>query len=56
MSLYRKDVKEKKFPQESNSFHMDKNELGKVLRKLEQQGNLRNDDAQVTDKNSIEKK
>jgi 3-methyl-2-oxobutanoate hydroxymethyltransferase len=43
MSLYRKDVKEKKFPQESNSFHMDKNELGKVLRKLEQQGNLRNE-------------
>ena len=40
MSLYRKDVKEKKFPQESNSFHMDKNELGKVLRKLEQQGNF----------------
>jgi 3-methyl-2-oxobutanoate hydroxymethyltransferase len=43
MSLYRKDVKEKKFPQESNSFHMDKNELGKVLKKLEQQGNLRNE-------------
>jgi 3-methyl-2-oxobutanoate hydroxymethyltransferase len=43
ISLYRKDVKEKKFPQESNSFHMDKNELGKVLRKLEQQGNLRNE-------------
>jgi 3-methyl-2-oxobutanoate hydroxymethyltransferase len=43
MSLYRKDVKEKKFPQESNSFHMDKNELGKVLRKLEQQGSLRNE-------------
>jgi 3-methyl-2-oxobutanoate hydroxymethyltransferase len=43
MSLYRQDVKEKKFPQESNSFHMDKNELGKVLRKLEQQGNSRNE-------------
>jgi 3-methyl-2-oxobutanoate hydroxymethyltransferase len=56
MSLYRKDVKEKKFPQESNSFHMDKNELGKVLRKLEQQGNYEMNDAQVTDKNSIEKK
>jgi 3-methyl-2-oxobutanoate hydroxymethyltransferase len=41
--LFRKDVKEKKFPQDSNSFHMDKNELGKLLRKLEQQGNLQNE-------------
>ncbi|HEY6405489.1 MAG TPA: 3-methyl-2-oxobutanoate hydroxymethyltransferase [Nitrososphaeraceae archaeon] len=43
VSLFRKDVKEKKFPQDSNSFHMDKNELGKLLRKLEKQGNLQNE-------------
>ena len=43
ISLYRKDVKEKKFPQDTNSFHMDKNELGKVLRKLKQQRKLRSD-------------
>ena len=43
ISLYRKDVKEKKFPQDANSFHMDKNELGKVLRKLKQQRKLRSD-------------
>ncbi|MFZ0264918.1 MAG: 3-methyl-2-oxobutanoate hydroxymethyltransferase [Nitrososphaeraceae archaeon] len=43
ISLYRKDVKEKKFPQDTNSFHMDKNELRKVLRKLKQQRKLRND-------------
>ncbi|MGB7557043.1 MAG: 3-methyl-2-oxobutanoate hydroxymethyltransferase [Nitrososphaeraceae archaeon] len=43
ISLYRKDVKEKKFPQDTNSFHMDKNELRKVLRKLNQQRKLRND-------------
>jgi 3-methyl-2-oxobutanoate hydroxymethyltransferase len=43
MSLYRKDVKEKKFPQDTNSFHMDKNELRKVLRKLKQQRKLRSD-------------
>jgi 3-methyl-2-oxobutanoate hydroxymethyltransferase len=43
VSLYRKDVKEKKFPQNSNSFHMDKNELGKLLRKLEQKRNLQNE-------------
>jgi 3-methyl-2-oxobutanoate hydroxymethyltransferase len=43
VALFRKDVKEKKFPQDSNSFHMDKNELGKLLRKLEQQGNLQNE-------------
>ena len=43
VSLFRKDVKEKKFPQNSNSFHMDKNELGKLLRKLEQQRNLQNE-------------
>jgi 3-methyl-2-oxobutanoate hydroxymethyltransferase len=43
ISLYRKDVKEQKFPQDSNSFHMDKNELWKVMRKLGQQGNLRNE-------------
>jgi 3-methyl-2-oxobutanoate hydroxymethyltransferase len=43
VSLYRKDVKEKKFPQDTNSFHMDKNELRKVLRKLKQQRKLRND-------------
>lgn len=36
ISLYRKDVKEEKFPQDANSFHMDKNELRKVLRKLKQ--------------------
>lgn len=43
ISLYRKDVKEKKFPQDTNSFHMDKNELRKVLRKLKQQRKLRSD-------------
>src|SRR5918996_3999479 len=43
ISLYRKDVKEKKFPQDTNSFHMDKNELRKVLRKMKQQRKLRND-------------
>ena len=43
ISLYRKDVKEKKFPQDTNSFHMDNNELRKVLRKLKQQRKLRND-------------
>jgi 3-methyl-2-oxobutanoate hydroxymethyltransferase len=43
ISLYRKDVKEKKFPQDMNSFHMDKNELRKVLRKLKQQRKLRSD-------------
>jgi 3-methyl-2-oxobutanoate hydroxymethyltransferase len=43
VSLFRKDVKEKKFPQDSNSFHMDKNELGKLLRKLKKQGNLQNE-------------
>lgn len=43
ISLYRKDVKEKKFPQDTNSFHMDKNELRKVLRKLKQQIKLRSD-------------
>lgn len=43
ISLYRKDVKEKKFPQDTNSFHMDKNELRKVLRKLKQQSKLRSD-------------
>ena len=43
ISLYRIDVKEKKFPQDTNSFHMDKNELRKVLRKLKQQRKLRND-------------
>jgi len=43
MSLYRKDIKEKRFPQDSNSFHMDKNELRKVSEKLEQQRNLRNE-------------
>jgi 3-methyl-2-oxobutanoate hydroxymethyltransferase len=41
ISLYRKDVKEKKFPQDTNSFHMDKNELRKMLRKLKQQRKLR---------------
>jgi 3-methyl-2-oxobutanoate hydroxymethyltransferase len=40
ISLYRKDVKEKKFPQDTNSFHMDKNELRKVLRKMKQQRKL----------------
>lgn len=43
ISLYRQDVKEKKFPQDTNSFHMDKNELRKVLRKLKQQRKLRSD-------------
>lgn len=43
VSLFRKDVKEKKFPQDSNSFHMDKNELEKLLRKLEQQPKLHNE-------------
>jgi 3-methyl-2-oxobutanoate hydroxymethyltransferase len=43
ISLYRKDVKEKKFPQDTNSFHMDKNELRKVLRKLKQQRKLRSE-------------
>ena len=43
ISLYRIDVKEKKFPQDTNSFHMDKNELRKVLRKLKQQRKLRSD-------------
>ena len=43
ISLYKKDVKEKKFPQDTNSFHMDKNELRKVLRKLKQQRKLRSD-------------
>ena len=43
ISLYRKDVKEKKFPQDTNSFHMDKNELRKVLRKLKQKRKLRSD-------------
>jgi 3-methyl-2-oxobutanoate hydroxymethyltransferase len=43
ISLYKKDVKEKKFPQDMNSFHMDKNELRKVLRKLKQQRKLRSD-------------
>jgi len=43
ISLYRKDVKEKKFPQDTNSFHMDKNELRKVLRKLKQHRKLRSD-------------
>jgi 3-methyl-2-oxobutanoate hydroxymethyltransferase len=43
ISLYRKDVKEKKFPQDTNSFHMDKNELRKMLRKLKQQRKLRSD-------------
>jgi 3-methyl-2-oxobutanoate hydroxymethyltransferase len=43
ISLYRKDVKEKKFPQDTNSFHMDKNELRKMLRKLKQQKKLRSD-------------
>ena len=43
VSLFRKDVKEKRFPRDSNSFHMDKNELGKLLRKLEQQENLQNE-------------
>jgi 3-methyl-2-oxobutanoate hydroxymethyltransferase len=43
ISLYKKDVKEKKFPQDTNSFHMDKNELRKVSRKLKQQRKLRSD-------------
>lgn len=38
ISLYTKDIKEKKFPQDVNSFHMDKNELRKVLRKMKQKG------------------
>jgi 3-methyl-2-oxobutanoate hydroxymethyltransferase len=36
ISIYKKDIKEKKFPQDTNSFHMDKNELRKVLRKINQ--------------------
>jgi 3-methyl-2-oxobutanoate hydroxymethyltransferase len=36
ISLYKKDIKEKKFPQDTNSFHMDKNELRKVIRKMKQ--------------------
>jgi 3-methyl-2-oxobutanoate hydroxymethyltransferase len=36
ISLYKKDIKEKKFPQDTNSFHMDKNELRKVIRKMQQ--------------------
>lgn len=36
ISLYKKDIKEKKFPWDTNSFHMDKNELRKVLKKMKQ--------------------
>jgi 3-methyl-2-oxobutanoate hydroxymethyltransferase len=34
VSLYIKDVKGKNFPQETNCFHMNKNELAKVLKAL----------------------
>jgi 3-methyl-2-oxobutanoate hydroxymethyltransferase len=34
ISQYSKDVKDKKFPQDANSFHMDKDELNKVLMTL----------------------
>jgi 3-methyl-2-oxobutanoate hydroxymethyltransferase len=34
VSLYKKDIKEKKFPQDTNSFHMDKNELRMLLKKM----------------------
>lgn len=36
ISTYKKDIKEKKFPQDTNSFHMDENELRKVLKKMKQ--------------------
>lgn len=36
ISIYKKDIKEKKFPQDTNSFHMDENELRKVLKKMKQ--------------------
>ena len=34
ISQYSKDVKDKKFPQDANSFHMDKDEFNKVLMTL----------------------
>ncbi len=40
ISLYKKEVKEKKFPQDSSSFHMDRNELTKVLKKFKTRGTI----------------
>jgi 3-methyl-2-oxobutanoate hydroxymethyltransferase len=37
ISQYSKEVKEKKFPQDANSFHMDKDELNKVLMTLKKE-------------------
>jgi 3-methyl-2-oxobutanoate hydroxymethyltransferase len=43
ISIYKKDIKEKKFPRDTNSFHMDKNELRKLLKKRSKRENEEND-------------